>query len=255
MKAVTSSLALLALSSRHVLAHGDDETNMAPLGFMWPVERTWEDEHGMAAPCGSASGPKLERTLFPTAGGALALDGKQKVYDLQLAVSFYQDPKSNSDFTSVLSGVDSLDFEHVCIPMPALTGAQAGQNATLQLKYVAEWVDPHHSHKRHTETNETFYSCADVTFVEQAQFSFEIPCFNATAEEHGDHDEDHGHEDDHDHDHDHDHDDGLSKEAIAGIVIGCVAAVAAIGLIGFYLYRKDRREKLLVRAMTEDVKL
>ncbi|KAK5653219.1 hypothetical protein OQA88_9118 [Cercophora sp. LCS_1] len=245
-------MAILALA-RHGLSHGDDETNMAPLGFMWPPERTWSAESGMTAPCGSANRAAKEP------GGSLALDGKQEVFDVRVSISFSEDPENNDDFKTVLSGVDSLDFEHVCIPMPALQAGE-GKNATLQLRYVAEWIDPHHSHKRHTETNQTFYSCADVTFVEAAKFTFEIPCFNATAEEHGDDEGAHGHgEDGHDHDHEEEHhedgSDGLSKEAIAGIAIGCVAAFAAVSTLMVYLFRRDRREKLLVRSMTEDVKL
>ncbi|KAK4442679.1 hypothetical protein QBC34DRAFT_479807 [Podospora aff. communis PSN243] len=263
MQISTGLLALLALGSRHVLAHDDDDDDMAPLGFMWPTERTWDDDHGMTAPCGSDSRAGLKRTLFPTAGGLLSLDGKQKVYDLQLSVSFSQDPKSNSDFSPILSGIESLNLAHACIPIPAITAAQAGRNATLQLKYIAEWHDDDHSHKRHAGTNETFYSCADITFVEQAQVSLEIPCFNATAEEHEDHEFEHGHDDDdHDDDHDDEHNDGenvkkggLSGQAIAGIVIGCVAAVAGVALVGFYLWRQDRREKQFVRSMTTDVKL
>lgn len=37
--------------------------------------------------------------------------------------------------------------------------------------YRADWDAPH---------NQTFYACADITFVDKSDFTFSIPCFNAT---------------------------------------------------------------------------
>ncbi len=48
---------------------------------------------------------------------------------------------------------------------------QAGANATLQIVYTSAFDSP---------SNETFYACADITYVRAADFHTEIPCFNAT---------------------------------------------------------------------------
>jgi hypothetical protein len=46
-----------------------------------------------------------------------------------------------------------------------------GSNATLQIMYIADFDSPE---------NQTFYACADIIYVEAADFNIQIPCFNAT---------------------------------------------------------------------------
>ncbi|CAI4220125.1 unnamed protein product [Parascedosporium putredinis] len=183
-------------------------------------------------------------------------------------------PATNDDFTTLLapSRIPSLDMSHACFNMPTFpSDASSGRNATLQLRYTAEYIDPNHSHRlrRHTAENQTFYACADVTLVDPAVFTFEIPCFNVTADAHG------GSSTEGDDGHSHSHDEaddagtaagessedgtqaqgssksssssGLSKEAIAGVVIGCVVGVGMLVSLGFYLYRRDRREKQIAQ--------
>lgn len=143
----------------------------------------------------------------------------------------------------------------MCLDIPSLVpDARAGANATIQLRYTAEYIDPdhdHHRHRRHLPVNGTFYACADVTLVQEEAFSFEIPCFNVTAEQDRDENEEehgHSHEDDEDEDED-DHDDdssgssGLGAGDIAGIAIGSIAGAAVIATVAWYLWRRDRREK------------
>ncbi|KAM0278203.1 hypothetical protein ACHAQH_005318 [Verticillium albo-atrum] len=231
-----AAVALLFSLPAGVLAHSkEDYANMGPLGFMWPPDREWNEEHGMEAPCGTAAGP-VNRTEFPLT------------------------PSSNDDFViiSPYQNVSSLEWSHVCIDIPGLPeGGQAGQNATLRLHYTAEYIDPNHHHKtkRHTPVNETFYACADVTLVTREVFTFDVPCFNATA--------DYGApQADHDHDQSGAEESteqgdgstssgssGLSKEAIAGIVIGSVVGAAVIATVAWYFYRRDKREKQVAQQM------
>ncbi|KAK4192887.1 hypothetical protein QBC35DRAFT_446716 [Podospora australis] len=246
----------------HPTGNDGDLDYMGPIAFMWPPDRHWEDEsHGMLAPCGTHDGV-LNRTAFPLSNGALALEQKQQVYDVQISVSFSEDPKSNEDFTPLsLPAIPSLYMSHVCLSLPeGVAAAAAGRNATLQLKYLASYHgDEHsHSHKRHAATNETFYACADITFVETQEFTASIPCFNATAEDHGSWKGEHGHgEEGHDHNSDSEGEEdddgssngnggsgsGLSKEAIAGVVIASVVGAAAIATLVWFFWRRDRREK------------
>lgn len=176
------------------------------------------------------------------------------------------EPSNSSDFEVIIpqSRIPNLEFSHVCLNLPDLPSlASDGQNATLQIRYTAEYIDPDHHHKRHAASNETFYVCADVTLVESEVFDFEIPCFNVTADyedeeehghSHGDDDEGHEHDDDdesEDGGHGHSHD-GLSGEVIAGIVIGSVVGAALIALVAWYLIRKDRRNKQVAQHVMEN---
>lgn len=273
-RALAQVATLAALFPRATIAHSDEDlAHMGPLGLMWPPDRAWSEQKGRTAPCGSADGPGF-RTDFPLSGGALSLEQKDEAYDVQVSISFSQDPATNDDFTTLLapSRIPSLDMSHACFNMPTFpSDASSGRNATLQLRYTAEYIDPNHSHRlrRHTAENQTFYACADVTLVDPAVFTFEIPCFNVTADAHG------GSSTEGDDGHSHSHDEaddagtaagessedgtqaqgssksssssGLSKEAIAGVVIGCVVGVGMLVSLGFYLYRRDRREKQIAQ--------
>lgn len=172
------------------------------------------------------------------------------------------DPSSVSDFEAIIShnNIRSLEYSHVCIDLRNMpSSASAGQNATIRLQYVAEYIDPDHSHsKRHMPVNETFFSCTDVTLVDANDFDYEIPCFNST----GDFDSqgDHGHSHDGDDHHDEESSSsssgggsGLSGGDIAGIVIGSIVGVAVIATALWYFIRRDRREKQIVQHMTSNV--
>lgn len=50
-------------------------------------------------------------------------------------------------------------------------GTTAGRNATLQISYTADFGAPH---------NQTFYACADITYVDNPNFKMPVPCSNTT---------------------------------------------------------------------------
>lgn len=169
------------------------------------------------------------------------------------------DPKTQSDFDYILNTnpITEVDPGHTCFRIPdPPRGIPAGTNATIQIKYVADFDRPE---------NQTFYACADITYVPASAFDQDdVPCFNATDTEndvpaptktgtptglpgHGD--------------------DGpplapssavssvpvsgggsggLSKGAIAGAVVGSIVGLAAIIGLGILFYRERQRKNRLI---------
>lgn len=141
-----------------------------------------------------------------------------------------------------------LDLGHTCVSIDdAADSVKAGANATLQVKYIADWDKPE---------NQTFYACADITFVELANFQTRIPCFNATQPSE---DENEGGSKGGDKTGSGSESSatstpsaskgksGLSGGAIAGIVIGSLAGVAALGVVGFLVYRRKQQRLSALR--------
>ncbi|KAG7289168.1 hypothetical protein NEMBOFW57_005531 [Staphylotrichum longicolle] len=156
------------------MGNGPSE-NMGPAAFMWPPDRAWSGETDNTPPCGSASGV-TNRTAFPVSGGKLAFTAQDDSYHAELSISFKSNPKSQSDFTPLFTApITELDPGHTCLSLADQTSSQqftAGTNATIQVKYIADFDRPE---------NQTFYACADITFVPAASFNgADVPCFNAT---------------------------------------------------------------------------
>ncbi|KAF7551921.1 hypothetical protein G7Z17_g4667 [Cylindrodendrum hubeiense] len=159
----------------------DDETSsvtddeMGPAAFMWPPDRVWSGDMDNRAPCGSkSSASNSNRTEFPLTGGALSLVAQDDYYNAKISISYSEDPTSNDDFTTLIEeqSIADLNPGHTCVDTGDLSGsASSGGKATFQIIYKADWDAPH---------NQTFYACADVTFVTESAFDFTIPCFNAT---------------------------------------------------------------------------
>jgi hypothetical protein len=169
-----------------------------------------------------------------------------------------QDPQNQSDFSYSLTTVpiSEIDPGHTCFsiadPPPS---TPEGTNATIQIKYTADFDRPE---------NQTFYACADITYVAAANFnSADILCFNATDDEdvpaptatgtptnlpgHGaagppldtpESDAQSGSESA--------GAGGLSKGGIAGAVVGSVLGVALIAGLAFLFYRERQKKMRLV---------
>jgi len=152
------------------------------------------------------------------------------------------DPRSNQDFEVLLPSqrIAALDDGHTCVSIPnPPSGIAPGSNATLQIVYISDFDEG--------PTNQTFYACADITYVAAADFTTVVPCFNATEEtgatfnhtkptstaeaaanvaaKNG----------------------GLSSGAIAGIVIGVVAGIMLLLTGAFFLYREKKKNNRLRR--------
>jgi hypothetical protein len=172
------------------------------------------------------------------------------------------DPTSNDDFETVIAAmrIPDLDEGHQCYPIPnPAADVEAGSNATLQIKYTSDFD---------TDKNETFYACADITYVPTSQFSVQVPCFNATIDDYDITDTNDGDDGDESDDSNSSSStstasgtaagatstsspsassssssSGLSGGAIAGIVVGVVlGALLAFGG-AFYLWRRSQQKK------------
>ncbi|EXF76789.1 hypothetical protein CFIO01_05083 [Colletotrichum fioriniae PJ7] len=249
----------LGLASVACAQHTKQDDEMGPAAFMWPADRVWSGDMDNQAPCGSKSGA-ANRTQFPLVGGKVALVAQDDYYNSKISIS-YKNVYFNSfslsrnlinplpllpittDFTTIIEeqSVSDLNPGHTCVDVPnPPSSVAAGSNATLQIIYRADWDAPH---------NQTFYACADITYVEAANFNTRIPCFNATepgeddiaataspsasstnaASNSGSSGSSGSKK--------------LSGGAIAGIVIGAVAGVGLLIGAALFFYRKSQQKK------------
>lgn len=75
-----------------------------------------------------------------------------------LLLKFIQDPESQTDFTEqVVSNVTKVEPGHQCYKIASVPSTvTAGTNATIQLKYWADYEGENDG------KNQTFYACADI---------------------------------------------------------------------------------------------
>lgn len=124
----------------------------------------------------------------------------------------------------------------------------SGSNATIQIIYKADWDAPH---------NQTFYACADITYVNAVDFKTRIPCFNATEPGEDDKKAAAGK----------DNNSGtpasgssgssgLKANALAGIIVGSIVGAAGLVAIGVFLYRRreQKKRKLRLAQMEENAR-
>jgi hypothetical protein len=112
---------------------------------------------------------------------------------------------------------------HTCVNLAnPPSSVKAGSNATLQIKYVASFDKP---------DKETFYACADITYVEFSKFKDKVPCFNATEPSSGKQTDS----------------SALSGGAIAGIVVGVVVGVGLVAAAALLIYRRKQKRLLILR--------
>ncbi|KAK8199776.1 hypothetical protein HDK77DRAFT_210567 [Phyllosticta capitalensis] len=175
----TTSLCLLAALPLALAAHGDgaEGTIMGPVDFLWPTYRVWSAAYDNNAPCGS-NASVTNRTEFPLEQGSVALTIAQEAWNIEFHIAYGNNPTSQSDFQEqVVSNVTEVEPGHECYKLDSLpSNLTAGTNATIQLEYWADYD---------SDKNQTFYACADITFVETADFSAQVPCFNVTASDFG----------------------------------------------------------------------
>lgn len=132
-----------------------------------------------------------------------------------------------------------MDLGHTCLPIgDAPSDTKAGSNATLQIKYIADFDKPE---------NQTFYACADISYVANLQEMGEASamCFNAT--EPGDSSGGDKDKNKPEHEEPKKKKSGLSGGAIAGIVIGCLVGVALIGAGAVFVRRRKQRRLAVLR--------
>ncbi|KAM3509048.1 hypothetical protein MY10362_000837 [Beauveria mimosiformis] len=228
---------------------------IGPAAFMWPPDRVWSADADNTAPCGSIAGVG-NRTSFPLQSGKIALVAQDESYDLELAISYLPEPKTNSDFHNLISmeAFKEIKLGHTCVTLPdAAASVKAGTNATLQIKYIADFDKPE---------NQTFYACSDITYVELSNFKESIPCFNAaeptngsktgsgsggassTASASSSPSAGGGSGSS--------KKSGLSGGAIAGIVIGSIAGVALIAAAALLIFRRKQQRLRVLRQQNSE---
>lgn len=242
-----AATAFTRLAAAAVHGEGALGTTMGPVDFLWPYSRAWSAETDNIAPCGSPEGP-TKRTNFPLNKGTVALSIADDAYNVAFFVAVDDNPISINSFQSqVVSNINSIEAGHQCYLVNNLpTNAAAGTNATIQLKY---WADPEDD-----GTQEVYYACADITFVELESFDTNPPCFNVTSEEFeapvsgsGDKtDSDSSSSDKSNSDSSSDNTSsssgGLSTGAKAGIAVGVVvASLAVVGAVAFLVFRRNKK--------------
>ncbi|KKY17475.1 gpi anchored protein [Phaeomoniella chlamydospora] len=149
---------------------------MGPVAFLWPPDRAWGAAQDNTPPCGSQAGV-TNRTEFPLTNGAVSLVIQDESYNVNLAIAYINDPTSNDEFETIVSSSNypELDPGHECYSVPnPPSSVVSGSNATLQLKYVSDFD---------TDTNETYYACADITYVPLSEFTEDVLCFNVSTED------------------------------------------------------------------------
>jgi hypothetical protein len=87
-----------------------------------------------------------------------------------------KDPKSVADFVPFMDRrVTKLGVGIACINVPnAAAHVKAGDKATFQLRYFSDYDSP---------TNQSFFACADITYVEPSDIPYPFPCINTTEPE------------------------------------------------------------------------
>ncbi|GAB0135710.1 hypothetical protein EsDP_00004037 [Epichloe bromicola] len=172
-KSVAAVAAALAVG---VLAGEPSTTpdNMGPAAFMWPPDRVWSAAADNTAPCGSVESVG-NRTNFPLTGGKVSLVDQKKASRVTLSISYKDNPGSDHDFATLIEPEKFAELNpgHACVPVKdAPSSVKPGANATLQIKYTAIDDKPE---------SETFYACADITYVAFSDFKDDIHCMNSKS--------------------------------------------------------------------------
>ncbi|KAI0889853.1 uncharacterized protein GGS22DRAFT_149303 [Annulohypoxylon maeteangense] len=233
----------LVAAADEVHGQGLEGTVMGPVAFLWPADRPWSASADNSGPCGSASGV-TNRTIFPLSQGTVSLSIADEAWNVNFSMAYDNTPTIQSQFSQqVVSEVTEIEPGHQCYKVANIpSSVTAGSNATIQLAYWSN-VD-----NELGGANQTFYACADITFVETKDFNIAAPCFNVTASDFNSGSssstsspvpnatgasETTSNQSS--------SSDGLSTGAKAGVAVGViVASLGIVGAIAFILLRKRR---------------
>ncbi|KAI0196408.1 hypothetical protein F4808DRAFT_323408 [Astrocystis sublimbata] len=226
--------------------HGEDAegTVQGPVAFLWPESRPWSAATDNVGPCGSPKGV-TDRTEFPLSQGSVALIIADEAWSVDLSVAYANDPTDRGQFSQQVVSVPEVASGHQCYKIADIPdNVVAGSNATIQLEYWSNIENEMNGH------NQSFFACADITFVEPATFTAQVPCFNITTSDFNspdDHTSNTDSEDPADSDDSEPSASGkLSNGATAGIAVGViVASLIAMGMIAFAVFRRKGKQTLL----------
>ncbi|EMR71354.1 gpi anchored protein [Eutypa lata UCREL1] len=166
----------LVMADEEVHGQGAEGTEMGPVAFLWPADRPWSASSDNVAPCGSSSGVS-NRTSFPLSQGSVALSIADDAWSVAFSIAYDNDPTDQSDFSQqVVSNVTAIEPGHQCYKVADIPDTvESGTNATIQLEYWSN-MDNELGGR-----NQSFFACADITFVEATSFDIQVPCFNVTS--------------------------------------------------------------------------
>ncbi|KAI0551717.1 hypothetical protein F4679DRAFT_122675 [Xylaria curta] len=159
--------------------HGQDAegTVQGPVAFLWPEDRPWTAAADNVGPCGSPN-TVTNRTEFPLSQGSVALTIADEAWYVAFKIAYANDPTVQSQFSHQIVSVPEVESGHQCYKVADIPDSVvAGSNATIQLEYWSNMDDELGGH------NQSFFACADITFVEAADFTAQVPCFNITADD------------------------------------------------------------------------
>ncbi|KAF2113145.1 hypothetical protein BDV96DRAFT_614028 [Lophiotrema nucula] len=163
----------------HAQQHGEDAegTKMGPVAFLWPSDRNWTAAADNIGPCGSPGGV-MRRTTFPLSQGSVALSIADEAWNIAFRVAYANNPLQQAQFSDqVVSNISEIAPGHQCYKLDQFEDVSAGTNATIQLEYWSEYEGENKGN------NQSFFACADITFVEAKDFTIQVPCFNVTSDD------------------------------------------------------------------------
>ncbi|KAI0111265.1 hypothetical protein GGR51DRAFT_71602 [Nemania sp. FL0031] len=218
---------------------GAEGTVQGPVAFLWPDDRPWTAAADNIGPCGSSSGVS-NRTEFPLSQGSVALTIADEAWNVAFSIAYTNNPTIQSQFSQQVVTVPEVDNGHQCYKVADIPDSVvAGSNATIQLEYWSNMDNELNGR------NQSFFACADITFVEAAKFTAQVPCFNVTSSDFESPESSSSNtasQPDNTSASDTSSSgssSGLSKGATAGIAVGVVAAsLLVIGAVAFFVFRR-----------------
>ncbi|KAL2067589.1 hypothetical protein VTL71DRAFT_2014 [Oculimacula yallundae] len=150
-------------------------TVMGPVAFLWPADRAWDGAHDNTGPCGSTAAI-VNRTLFPIGTmGSIQTTVAADASKMAIRIAYGNNPTSQTEFQDTQGNVTSMEPGHQCYPIETDSKkVTPGSNATIQIEYRGN----------DSGTDETFFACADITFVDSATFDAKnVMCFNVGESE------------------------------------------------------------------------
>ncbi|OAA62652.1 cytokine inducing-glycoprotein [Niveomyces insectorum RCEF 264] len=249
----SSTLVVVGLAARALAANVNSD--MGPAAFLFPDDRAYSAALDNTAPCGSVA-QVGNRTDFPLTGGFVSLVDQEEAFNVQIAVSYSENPTSLDEFTALVAAprIQDLYEGHTCVPVPnAPSNVSVGDHATLQVTYQSVWD---------STVNQTFYACADITYILDADFTQNDYCFNATIggpattattpaaatptnTGSGNTDTPSSDNDNNNNNNTPSGHKGVAKGTIAGAVVGSVVGAAVLAGAGWFLYRLGAKHERL----------
>ncbi|KAI0451232.1 hypothetical protein F5B21DRAFT_387835 [Xylaria acuta] len=242
---VTMGSSFTTAEENEVHGQGAEGTVQGPVAFLWPGNRPWSAATDNAGPCGSPNGV-TNRTEFPLSHGSVALTIADEAWNVAFSIA-YADVQSQ--FSQQVVSVPEVESGHQCYKVADIpNNVVAGSNATIQLEYWSN-IDNELGGR-----NQSFFACADITFVEAAEFTAQVPCFNVTTSDFNlpessstataDQPDNTGGADNAAPDTSSSSSSGgLTAGATAGIAVGVVvASLLVIGVVAFFVFRRRGKQ-------------